>query len=84
MKLRRSPLAALQKAANARAGREEDAADLLRLAVKRYREKPTPENHRTIAYYVGLLTTIVDPDGVTQTARYWRPRFTAGGRRGQG
>lgn len=75
MKLRKSGFGELQKRAAARHGREDDVADLLRLAVQRHREKPTLENHRTIAYYVGLLTTIVDPDGVTLTAHKWRPKF---------
>jgi len=75
VKLRRSPFAALQAAADARTGNVDRAAANVRAARDAYDAHPSPRTHAALARAVGALAVATDPDGVTGTARGWRRRL---------
>lgn len=74
MKLRRSPFAALQAAADSRRATEESFLAQVRAARLAYDADPSPKTHRDLARCVGLAVAAGDPSGHTHTARYWRRR----------
>lgn len=75
MKLRRSPFAALQAAADARHGEADALARRVREAVDEYERAPSPARHRAVAEAVGRLTCAVDPRRETKTAQKWTRIF---------